>query len=93
MSGWVGHKFGRNSVERIQYLVTAGNRNTISRTSGRYNENVVTVASNDTYQCDSNRSDQDYYYGDDFDDGYCSNDNDVDNDNSLTEATNLIYAA
>jgi hypothetical protein len=58
------------------------------RKSGHYNE-TVTAASNDIYQCESNRIDNDYYFGDD-DDGYCSNDNDVDNDNSLTEATHLI---
>jgi hypothetical protein len=32
----VGHRAGRNSVERIQYLATAGIRNTIPRTSGHY---------------------------------------------------------
>ena len=91
MSGWVGHRAGQNSVERIQYLATAGNRNTIPRTSGHCNENVVVAASNDTYQCESNISDKDYYGSDD--DGCCSNDNDIDIDNSLTEAIHLIYAA
>jgi hypothetical protein len=41
----------------------------------------------DINHCESNRCDNDYYYGDN--DGYYSNnDNDNDNDNSLTEATN-----
>lgn len=54
MSGWVGHRAGRNSVVRIQYIATAGNRNTIPRKCGHYNDNVVTAASNDTYQFESN---------------------------------------
>lgn len=90
MSGWVGHRAGRNSVERIQILATTGDRNTIPRTSDHYNDNVVTAASKDTYHCENYSGDKDYYFGD-FD-GYFSNDNYIDNDNSLNEATNLIYA-
>jgi hypothetical protein len=90
MSGWVDHRAGRNSVERIQYLAAVGKRNTIPRTSGHYNDNVVTAPSNDTYQFESNSSDNDYYFGDY--DSYFSNDNYIDNDNSLTETKNLIYA-
>jgi hypothetical protein len=82
---------GRKFVERLQYLATAGNRNTIPRTSGHYNDYVGTAASDDTIQCDSNSSDSDFGNNDDDDDdddGYCSNDNDIDSDNSLTGATN-----
>ena len=68
MSGWVSHKAGWNSVEKMQYLATAVNRNTMTRTSGHYNYNVVTAASNDTYQCESSSSNKYYCYVDD--DGY-----------------------
>jgi hypothetical protein len=83
MTGWVGHRAGRNSAEKIKFHATAGNRNTIPRTSGHF---TVTVVSNDTNQCESNSSDNDYYFVDD--DGYCNNDNDIGNDNSLTEEAN-----
>jgi len=90
MSGWVDHRAGRNSVERIQYLATVGNRSTIPRTSGHYNDNVVTVSSNDTYRYESNSSDNHYYFDDYY--GYFSNDNYFCNDNSLTEAKKLNLA-
>lgn len=83
----MGHRAGQNTAERIQYLATVGNR--IPRTCGNYNGNIVTAASSGNIQCESNSSDSDYYFGDD--DCYCSNDNDIDNYNSLTEANNLIY--
>lgn len=74
-----------------ELFATVGNRNTTPRTSGHYNDNVITAASNDTYQCESNSRDSDYYFGDY--DGYFSNDNYIDNNNNrLTEAKNLIYA-
>jgi hypothetical protein len=82
----VGHRAGGNNAKKMQFLATAGNRNTISNMPGHYNDYIGTAASNDTNQCGSNNIDNYYYYGDN--DGYYSNDNDNDNDISLTEATN-----
>ena len=67
LNEWLGGP-GLKSVERLQYLATAGNRNTIPRKFSHYNDHVVTAANNDTIQCDSNSSDSDF--GDDDDDGY-----------------------